>query len=1334
MNKTNKRLSIIMLIILVLNMILPSVSYADYDWGDKSYILGIRLQNMGIGEKRTYLIDGEQLGNYSGSNSILLDTTIAGVYKISVKKFDDNIPFLITAQGTKHSDIKSFSKYDANKHSTSYGDDPLSLATCNVATGAQRLRDAASYGEWVQVFLGTSDKAYTLTYWADISFHEYLKVEVEFVGNTNIIIWDGDTNSADLKRNIHSGIYSTQGKAVTHVWSEHWFRVYPSQMAYETYRKQKGDGFWIAGYEKVSEYKTIEKGMSYPAVGNKKPDNPSFIQKVMTWLVTITIGDTFRGIFTLFFGEVSIDKLLFNDYPNTKLAFYNNGENPLLRDGLMRMVKVYYVVFRKVAITFYLIMLLYIGLRIVMKSTAKDKEKYKAMLMDWVTGVIMLFFFPVVIKYLILLNESLVSYLRTSFNATVNGMPATHAGVSDALLEAMEQWVVEDNSDIMLLFRNKAFNTGNIAYALVYIYLLFKLLMFIIYYFKRFLTIIFLIILFPFVCVSYAIDKIKDGKAQIFNNWFKELLLNIFSQLFQAAIYMIVMGIIGGMITDASGNVVLFCVGIQFVSKSDSLIRALFPTLLGGGGANTASPLSQMMDTAVAVSSAKSLMNKGKKVRDSLKRGNEARKKKSKASDELSIQKSKNQLAEYKDKANNKKLGLPSGGGGGSSGGSGGGGGAPVAADGPSEDAIRESQNAAIANALTGTETKASHKRGETPEVKRAKNEEARKNRMESYQTLAALRAMPATRDRANAAIAEHKRGLSLEEQKRFDANLDMATHTQRALTGKAEDGTKLTQRQIQASVAIVADLVAKAESVPADADSPYKDIKAQYLKRKVKYKTKKLRDELKGLSEKDIRGYQAKYGIDPYKTEEKEMSFKDYFGVGRDGTMGRGLRGKVLSDDGARQLEAGSKLLGGRDGLYTGKQIDAAKGGTGTDSLGYNDTSADDLGYGDAGRIQEPKYDDDGNLISGKDGVASEVTKLSKEELDQAIKDNADIKQQMTASMSGADEQEAKEAADLLIQLGEYTKQSDSGKAISSDEMFRITDRLSKLSEGSDDIKKLVNETISSDAPTGDGPVTMNGGKMQINLGISLQGLRVLSAKTMLTDAGINSEDRAKKVKNGSKGEKEALNKLAENVLQEEYEKYEMGDTIDEVVGAVMGRSDLDDALEEGGSEYFSDSEKGIHRSVDDDGNVRKMEELQRERHQREVNRKIIERHSRAEVEAGLRRASADASLELLSAGLDATVGNVGRIGGSIVGAGLTVGATGEGKVSQVLAGADLGERAVSSITGLPEKGVSAIRRGLSRSTGYRIKGAETDAQAAEAVRRQMISDVMDELNSILS
>jgi hypothetical protein len=40
----------------------------------------------------------------------------------------------------------------------------------------------------------------------------------------------------------------------------------------------------------------------------------------------------------------------------------------------------------------------------------------------------------------------------------------------------------------------------------------------------------FLILISPLITISYAIDKMGDGRAQALNNWFKEFIYNVIIQ------------------------------------------------------------------------------------------------------------------------------------------------------------------------------------------------------------------------------------------------------------------------------------------------------------------------------------------------------------------------------------------------------------------------------------------------------------------------------------------------------------------------------------------------------------------------------------------------------------------------------------------------------------------------------------------------------------------------------------------------------------------------------------------------------------------------------------
>ena len=60
---------------------------------------------------------------------------------------------------------------------------------------------------------------------------------------------------------------------------------------------------------------------------------------------------------------------------------------------------------------------------------------------------------------------------------------------------------------------------GWVLYGTFYILLTFSEVQIFIFYLYRLIKVAYLIIISPLVCVTYSIDKIKDGKAQAFENW-----------------------------------------------------------------------------------------------------------------------------------------------------------------------------------------------------------------------------------------------------------------------------------------------------------------------------------------------------------------------------------------------------------------------------------------------------------------------------------------------------------------------------------------------------------------------------------------------------------------------------------------------------------------------------------------------------------------------------------------------------------------------------------------------------------------------------------------------
>lgn len=364
----------------------------------------------------------------------------------------------------------------------------------------------------------------------------------------------------------------------------------------------------------------------------KAEEKASWIESAVTALV-ILLCDGIRNAISWVVGEdnISIDDVLFNNFSSTRLSIFSSmrsgdhsgDRNNYLEDSGMLdtidengeteegVITKYFMLFRNIAIAVYLVMLLYMGVSILLHSTGRRKEKYKAKMVDWLKGVIILIMFPYVMKYIIVLNDSLVEFveeMKQEVNLPTN-QPSMSGGVSYDVAKALK--VVNSdagNGNIMDTMKAQAKDTGRLAYAMLYLFLVIKMIGFIYIYFKRLISVIFLIIIFPLVTISYAIDKVGDGKSQAFNTWFKEFVLNVFMQAFQALNYVIVMSVIFAL--TASGgttNIILMLVGLEYVSKGDEILRGMF-TKMSGGGANTVPKnLSEATKTIATMSVAKKI-------------------------------------------------------------------------------------------------------------------------------------------------------------------------------------------------------------------------------------------------------------------------------------------------------------------------------------------------------------------------------------------------------------------------------------------------------------------------------------------------------------------------------------------------------------------------------------------------------------------------------------------------------------------------------------------------------------------------------------------------------
>lgn len=304
---------------------------------------------------------------------------------------------------------------------------------------------------------------------------------------------------------------------------------------------------------------------------------------------------------------LTIDDLVFNQYDETKLSFYDKsgvGGSSLIHgdgktNGLDVVIKQWYNIYMRIALMGYMAILVYMGIRIMFGSTAEKKADYKRLFMDWIIGITILLLFPYVIKGMIEINNAFVKTIEANKGdyGTSKGKIATAKYYKDFIeiyIDYEINWA--GGTDYMSKMGHLAQKSQKIAVSVAFLIMTWQLLALIFFYYKRLFMVAFLIIIFPLVALSYAIDKIADGKSQAFNTWAKELMLNIFVQSFQAIVYVFTCATVYSAAgeTENGFDYILILIGVSFLNKGEEIIRRIF------GQVSAAGTMSSLKDSTAA--------------------------------------------------------------------------------------------------------------------------------------------------------------------------------------------------------------------------------------------------------------------------------------------------------------------------------------------------------------------------------------------------------------------------------------------------------------------------------------------------------------------------------------------------------------------------------------------------------------------------------------------------------------------------------------------------------------------------------------------------------------
>lgn len=292
-----------------------------------------------------------------------------------------------------------------------------------------------------------------------------------------------------------------------------------------------------------------------------------------------------------------------------KRYYYENDEGEIITTSinnsaqeLKSAISKWYYTIRNIALIGLMIVLMYVGIKMLLTSIASEKAKYKQMLGDWLVAMCLIFVMHYFMVFVNVFVENVVEMLSSVTETTGNIVTLEDAEKLKAQLQDdgyNSELMLDDNGGTVLWKTNlmgkfrfeaqrKDGTASYVGYTICYLVIVIYTAIFTFTYLKRLLYILFLTVIAPFVAMTYPVDKIKDGNAQAFEMWMKEYIYNLIIQPFHLLLYVIFIS----MAFDLAGkNVIYALVVIGFMIPAEKFLRQMFgfnkassPGFLAGAG------------------------------------------------------------------------------------------------------------------------------------------------------------------------------------------------------------------------------------------------------------------------------------------------------------------------------------------------------------------------------------------------------------------------------------------------------------------------------------------------------------------------------------------------------------------------------------------------------------------------------------------------------------------------------------------------------------------------------------------------------------------------------
>ena len=327
------------------------------------------------------------------------------------------------------------------------------------------------------------------------------------------------------------------------------------------------------------EYKNVHLTMTLGnwSLRSQKAENAEVYLTIYSYEFTDEEGNFFYEAYA---------RLDLNNVIPTKYSLQHTGRTiESIAKQLQGFIATWYKALKEVALVGLLLVLVYVAIRMILSSTAKDKAKYKKMLVDWVVAIFIIF----IMQYLISITVTVTTSISKFISANVTGEYG-----EDILMSTIRQRIGETPPNFMTVF----------ADIVMYVALVVYTVLFTAQYLKRTIYLAFLIIISPLVAFTYPLDKIKDGKAQAFSSWLREY---VYTSLVQPVHLILYVMLVSSAMEFVKEIPIYAIVVIGFLLPAEKFVKKMF----GFDRANTIGNMTSALGGAAIMNAINKIGSKG---------------------------------------------------------------------------------------------------------------------------------------------------------------------------------------------------------------------------------------------------------------------------------------------------------------------------------------------------------------------------------------------------------------------------------------------------------------------------------------------------------------------------------------------------------------------------------------------------------------------------------------------------------------------------------------------------------------------------------------------------